>query len=315
MGSRTTTLACERRHAATSEPLGARSAPSTVTCWRSRSAECPHGEILRPVRGQRPGAGVAMPAAVPGTAVDPMRVHPPATARRLTRPDSPCVPHLRLSRRVGGDATPPARCSAGSPRSPQPSAGSTPAPCGADSAPDPHATDTEHHARSTPAQSPPHCAPASRSAKIHRTCGAVTGSGSNRCRRRPQAACARFGCGPASTQHGNHANGQARLGDRICRPHRPLLANSTCQGEFEGGGSGIVPPLLTAGTYDEARIVDEAEARRKALPWPGRKASSAGTSSALNVVSAIHLAREIGEGQTVKCHDACASGVQFPKRR
>jgi len=36
-----------------------------------------------------------------------------------------------------------------------------------------------------------------------------------------------------------------------------------------------------------------------ALPWPGRKASSAGTSSAFNVVGAIHLAREIGEGQTV----------------
>jgi cysteine synthase len=68
-------------------------------------------------------------------------------------------------------------------------------------------------------------------------------------------------------------------------------------------GPGIVPPLLTAGTYDEARIVDEAEARRMALPLAREKASSAGTSSALNVVGAIHLAREIGEGQTVKCHD------------
>jgi len=41
--------------------------------------------------------------------------------------------------------------------------------------------------------------PASRSAKIHRTCRAVAGSGSSRCRRGPHAACARFGCGPAST--------------------------------------------------------------------------------------------------------------------
>jgi hypothetical protein len=40
--------------------------------------------------------------------------------------------------------------------------------------------------------------PASRWANIQRTTGAVTGSGSSRCARRPQAACALFGCGPAS---------------------------------------------------------------------------------------------------------------------
>jgi hypothetical protein len=40
--------------------------------------------------------------------------------------------------------------------------------------------------------------PAGRWANIHRTIGAVTGSGSSRCARRPQAACALFGCGPAS---------------------------------------------------------------------------------------------------------------------
>ncbi len=40
--------------------------------------------------------------------------------------------------------------------------------------------------------------PASRCANIHVTTGAVAGSGSRRCARRPQAACALFGCGPAS---------------------------------------------------------------------------------------------------------------------
>ena len=40
--------------------------------------------------------------------------------------------------------------------------------------------------------------PASRCANIHRTTGAVTGSASSRCARRPQAACALFGCGPPS---------------------------------------------------------------------------------------------------------------------
>ena len=40
--------------------------------------------------------------------------------------------------------------------------------------------------------------PASRCANIHRTTGAVTGSGSSLCARRPHAAWALFGCGPAS---------------------------------------------------------------------------------------------------------------------
>ena len=40
--------------------------------------------------------------------------------------------------------------------------------------------------------------PASRWPNIHDTTGAVTGSGSSRCTRRPHAACALFGCGPAS---------------------------------------------------------------------------------------------------------------------
>jgi hypothetical protein len=40
--------------------------------------------------------------------------------------------------------------------------------------------------------------PASRCAKIHVTTGAVAGSGSSLCARRPHAACALFGCGPAS---------------------------------------------------------------------------------------------------------------------
>ena len=40
--------------------------------------------------------------------------------------------------------------------------------------------------------------PASRWANIHRTTCAVSGSGSSRCARRPQAAWALFGCGPAS---------------------------------------------------------------------------------------------------------------------
>ena len=40
--------------------------------------------------------------------------------------------------------------------------------------------------------------PANRWANIHATTGAVSGSGSSRCARRPQEAWTLFGCGPAS---------------------------------------------------------------------------------------------------------------------
>ncbi|MCZ0984843.1 PLP-dependent cysteine synthase family protein [Streptomyces diastatochromogenes] len=67
----------------------------------------------------------------------------------------------------------------------------------------------------------------------------------------------------------------------------------------EGIATGIVPPLLTADVLDEARTVDEAEARRMALRLAREEGILAGTSSALNVVGAIGLARELGAGHTV----------------
>lgn len=63
--------------------------------------------------------------------------------------------------------------------------------------------------------------------------------------------------------------------------------------------TGIVPPLLTADAYDEARTVDEDEARRMAPPPARREGVFAGISSALNAVGAIRLARELGDDHTV----------------
>ena len=62
------------------------------------------------------------------------------------------------------------------------------------SAADGHGTPASFSARAIRATE----CPARRWAKIHRTTGAVAGSGSSRCARRPHAACALFGCGPAS---------------------------------------------------------------------------------------------------------------------
>jgi cysteine synthase A len=67
----------------------------------------------------------------------------------------------------------------------------------------------------------------------------------------------------------------------------------------EGTATGHVPPLLTSRPYDEARAVDEAEARRMAPRLAREAGVFTGTSSALNVVGAIQLATELGAGHTV----------------
>jgi cysteine synthase len=67
----------------------------------------------------------------------------------------------------------------------------------------------------------------------------------------------------------------------------------------EGTAAGIVPPLLTRDAYDEARTVEEGAAREMAVQLARRDGVFAGTSSALNVVGAIKLAQELGEGRTV----------------
>jgi len=67
----------------------------------------------------------------------------------------------------------------------------------------------------------------------------------------------------------------------------------------EGIATGIVPPLLRPGDYDEAATVGEAEARALALRLARTEGIFAGTSAALNVAGALRLAEQIGEGGTV----------------
>jgi cysteine synthase A len=67
----------------------------------------------------------------------------------------------------------------------------------------------------------------------------------------------------------------------------------------EGTAAGIVPPLLTRDAYDEARTVEEGAAREMAVQLARRDGVFAGTSSAVNVVGAVKLAQELGEGRTV----------------
>lgn len=67
----------------------------------------------------------------------------------------------------------------------------------------------------------------------------------------------------------------------------------------EGIGIGFVPPLLDGSFFDEARGIDEVEARQMAWRLAREEGIFAGTSSGMNVVGAIELARELGMGHTV----------------
>jgi cysteine synthase A len=67
----------------------------------------------------------------------------------------------------------------------------------------------------------------------------------------------------------------------------------------EGIGVGFRPPHLKDSDFDEARTVDEQEARAVARRLAKDEGIFAGTSSAMNVVAALQLAAELGPGKTV----------------
>jgi cysteine synthase len=67
----------------------------------------------------------------------------------------------------------------------------------------------------------------------------------------------------------------------------------------EGIGTGSVPPHMLDRPYDEARAIDETEARAVARRLAREEGLLVGTSSGLNVAAAIRLARELGPGRVV----------------
>jgi cysteine synthase A len=67
----------------------------------------------------------------------------------------------------------------------------------------------------------------------------------------------------------------------------------------EGIAPGFVPPHLRPGVADEARAIDEDEARAMARRLAKEEGVFAGTSSALNVLAAARLAKELGPGKVV----------------
>jgi len=78
----------------------------------------------------------------------------------------------------------------------------------------------------------------------------------------------------------------------------------------EGVGVGFVPPLLDRALYDEARGIEEAAARAMCRRLAREEGIFAGTSTGLNVVGALQLARELGAGHTVVTV-ACDTGLKY----
>ncbi len=78
-----------------------------------------------------------------------------------------------------------------------------------------------------------------------------------------------------------------------------LTARRTGPHRVEGIGTGFVPPLLTSDVYDEARAVEEKEAREMAIRLARSEGIFAGTSTGLNVAGAITIARELGPSRSV----------------
>lgn len=67
----------------------------------------------------------------------------------------------------------------------------------------------------------------------------------------------------------------------------------------EGIGIGFTPPLLDPDRYDEVRAIDEADGRAMARRLAAEEGLLTGTSSGLNVVGAIEIAKDLGPGNTV----------------
>jgi cysteine synthase A len=67
----------------------------------------------------------------------------------------------------------------------------------------------------------------------------------------------------------------------------------------EGTAAGFVPPHLTPADYDEARAIDEEEAREMARRLASEEGIFAGVSTGLNVLAACQLAGELGPGHRV----------------
>lgn len=80
----------------------------------------------------------------------------------------------------------------------------------------------------------------------------------------------------------------------------PLLSTGTKGSHtVDGIGIGFIPPLLDRNEFDEVRAIEESGARPMARRLAAEEGIFTGTSSGLNVVAALEIARELGPGHNV----------------
>ena len=91
----------------------------------------------------------------------------------------------------------------------------------------------------------------------------------------------------------------------------PVLSEGRAgEHHVEGLGVGFLPPLLDRTLYDEARGIDEAEAREMCRRLAKEEGLLVGTSTGLNVVAAVNLASELGPNKSVVTV-ACDTGLKY----
>ncbi|MGE3491279.1 MAG: PLP-dependent cysteine synthase family protein [Vicinamibacterales bacterium] len=78
----------------------------------------------------------------------------------------------------------------------------------------------------------------------------------------------------------------------------------------EGTAAGFWPPHLTKGSYDEIRVIEENDGRAMAKRAAKEEGLFAGTSTGMNLVAALDLARELGPGKVVATV-ACDTGLKY----
>lgn len=87
----------------------------------------------------------------------------------------------------------------------------------------------------------------------------------------------------------------------VLEPESSPMMSKGWAGEHhvEGIGIGFIPPFLDAELYDEAWGICEQEGRKMCRQLAEQEGILAGTSTGLNVVAAIKLAKMLGPGKTV----------------
>jgi cysteine synthase A len=78
-----------------------------------------------------------------------------------------------------------------------------------------------------------------------------------------------------------------------------MTAGGSGAHRVEGIATGRIVPHMAAKPYDEARAIDEVEARALAKRLAREDGLFVGTSSALNIFAALQIAQELGPGKTV----------------